>query len=229
MLSSRGVNSMRTAKSLLKSFSARYVRFVEHHGFMIILTVCVGIIAGTALWTNQPEPSVPTPTTPAMDAALAAQLQQESLQDISTPTPAPTDPPRVWQPPLTTVSVLRGFDNTRLHPSGTTGLWQLHDGIDLRCSTGEVISAMADGTVLSVSNSGLMGAAVTIDHGQGMVIEYAGMSMLAGLQTDDPVAFGQTIGFGGNGVLDEADMEPHLHLRITKNGQAMDPLTLLKP
>lgn len=220
---------MGAAKELLKGFSSRYVRFVEHHGFTIILTVCVGIIAGTALWTNQPEPSVPTPTTPAMDAALAAQLQQESLQSVSTPTPDPTETPQVWQSPLATVSVLRGFDNTRLLPSGTTGLWQLHDGIDLCCTTGEAISAMADGTVVSVSDSGLIGAAVTVDHGQGVVIEYAGMAMLAGLQAGDPVAAGQTIGFGGNGVLDEADMEPHLHLRVTKNGQAMDPLTLLKP
>lgn len=220
---------MGAAKELLKGFSSRYVKFVEHHGFTIILTVCVGIIAGTALWTNQPEPSVPTPTTPAMDAALAAQLQQESLQSVSTPTPNPTEPPLVWQSPLATVSVLREFDNTRLHPSGTTGLWQLHDGIDLRCTTGEAISAMADGTVVSVSSSGLMGAAVTVNHGQGMVIEYAGMAMLAGLQVGDPVSAGQTLGFGGNGVLDETDMEPHLHLRVTKNGQAMDPLTLLKP
>lgn len=220
---------MGTVKEMMNSFSSRYTRFVEHHGFTIMLTVCVGIIAGTALWTNQSKSSVPTPTTPATDAALAAQLQQESLQSVSTSTPAPTQPPQVWQSPLDTVSVLRGFDNTRLHPSGTTSLWQLHDGVDLRCSAGEAISAMADGTVVSVSNSGLMGAAVTVDHGQGMVIEYAGMAMQAGLQPGDPVAAGQTIGFGGNGVLDEKDMEPHLHLRVIQNGQTIDPLSLLKP
>lgn len=216
------------AKAWLKGFSSKYVRFVEHHGFTIILTVCVGVIAGTALWTNQSESVPPVPTSPAMDAALAAQLYQESLQSVGTPTPAPTEAPMVWQSPLETLSVLQGFDNTRLRPSGTTGLWRLHDGADLACTTGEVISAMADGTVVSVSSSGLMGAAVTIDHGHSIVIEYAGMAMLTGLQAGDPVATGQTIGFGGNGVMDEADMAPHLHLRVTRDGQAIDPLSLLR-
>lgn len=223
-----GVKRMGAARELLKGFSSKYVRFVEHHGFTIILTVCVGVIAGTALWTNQSESVPATPTSPAMDAALAAQLYQESLESAATPTPAPTEAPQVWQSPLATVSVLQGFDNARLHPSGTTGLWRLHDGVDLACPVGEVISAMAEGTVTSVSSGGLMGATVTIDHGHGVVIEYAGMSMLAGLQAGDPVAAGQTIGFGGNGVMDEADLEPHLHLRVTRDGQAIDPLSLLR-
>lgn len=219
---------MGAAKELLKNFSSRYVKFVEHHGFTIILAVCVAVIAGTALWTSQPESVPPTPTSPAMDAALVAQLYQESLQNAATPTPVLTEAPLVWQSPVETVSVLQGFDNTRLHPSGTTGLWRLHDGVDLACSPGEVISAMADGTIISASSGGLMGASVTIDHGQGVVIEYTGMAMLAGLQAGDPVSAGQTLGFGGNGVMDEADLEPHLHLRVTRNEQAIDPLSLLR-
>jgi len=219
---------MASIKACWKAFSARYVRFVEGQGFMIILAVCVAVIAGTALWTNQAEQLPPAPTSPAMDATAAARQLQESLRDVATPTPAPTEAPQLWQAPLESISVLRQFSGARLARSGVTGLWQLHDALDLRCETGQVIRAMADGTVLSVSAKGLMGACVTIDHGQGVTAQYAGMELHAGLRVGDPITAGQTIGFGGNGVMDESDLPPHLHLRVTKDGQAIDPLTLLR-
>lgn len=207
-----------------KRFSAWYVRFVERQGFAIILTVCVGVIAATALWADGATPAVPVPTSPVGNAAPAAQLQQESLSQVSTP--APTATPAIFQPPVETVSVLRAFDGTRLQRSGVSGLWQVHDGVDLRCATGETIVAMGDGTVLQATDKGLYGACVTIDHGGGLVAQYAGMSLHAGLQPGDPVSAGQAIGFGGNTMVDEANQEPHLHLRVTRDGQAVNPLTL---
>lgn len=209
-----------------KRFSAWYVQFVEHQGFAIILAVCVGTIAATALWANHTQEAAPTPTFPVDDAALAAQLQQESLQQAATPTPAPTAAPQVWHAPLETVSVLRSFDATRLQRFTLSGLWQLHDAVDLRCEQGAIVTAMADGTVTDVAEKGLLGACITIDHGDGILAQYAGMSLHAGLAVGDPVSAGQTIGFGGNGVVIEADQETHLHLRVTKDGQAIDPLSL---
>jgi len=218
---------MASIKSILRSFSARYVRFVEQQGFMIILMVCVAVIAGTAVWTNQPAESPPVPTPPVGDAASVAQLQQQSLAEAATPTPSPTAAPQVWQAPLETVSVLRGYDATRMARSGVTGLWQIHDAVDLRCADGDTVFAMSDGVVTAVCDKGLQGACVTIDHGKEITAHYAGMALHAGLRAGDPVEAGQIIGFAGNEVLDETDMETHLHLRVTRNDQAIDPLTLL--
>lgn len=219
---------MATIKAFWKTLSKNYVQFVERQGFMIILAVCVGVIAGTAVWTNRSDGPVPVPTPPVGNAASVAQLQQQSLQDVATPTPAPSTAPQVWQAPLETISVLRSFDAARMVQSGVTGLWQLHDAVDLRCAVGDPIRAMADGTVTAVSAKGLMGASVTIDHGQGIIAQYAGLSLHAGLREGDPVEAGQIIGFGGNEVLDESDLEPHLHLRITRDGNAIDPLSLFR-
>jgi len=219
---------MASIKGFWKNFSAKYVQFVERQGFMIILAVCVGVIAGTAVWTNRSDVPVPIPTPPVGDASSVAQLQQQSLLDVTTPTPAPSAAPQVWHSPLETVSVLRRFDAARMVQSGVTGLWQLHDAADLRCAVGDPVRAMADGTVSAVSAKGLMGASVTIDHGQDISAQYAGMSLHAGLREGDPVQAGQIIGFGGNEVLDESDLEPHLHLRVTRNGSAIDPLSLLR-
>lgn len=220
--------SFKGFKAFWKAFSARYVQFVERQGFLIILMACIGVIAGTAAWTNQTQQPAAVPTPPVGDAASVAQLQQQSLRDAATPTPAPTQAPQLWQAPLETISVLRSFDASRMVQSGVTGLWQLHDAVDLRCAAGDPIHAMADGTVTDISEKGLMGACVTIDHGEGVTAQYAGMALLAGLRKGDPVEAGQTIGFGGNGVLDESDLEPHLHLRVTRDGNAVDPLSLLR-
>lgn len=194
---------------------------------MIILTVCVGVIAGTAVWTNRTEAPFPLPTPPVGEAASVAQLQQESLKDVATPTPSPSAAPPQWQAPLETISVIRSFDAARMVQSGVTGHWQLHDAVDLRCAAGEPVRSMSDGTVTAVAAKGLMGASMTIDHDQGICAEYAGMSLHAGLREGDPVQAGQIIGFGGNTVLAETDLEPHLHLRVTRRGNAIDPLSLL--
>lgn len=216
---------MASFPSRWKKFAQGYTRFVERQGFLIIVAACVGVIAATAVWTrsaSQP-PAVPTP--PVYEAAPAAQLQQESLQSAATPTPSPTYAP--WQPPTDSLIVLQGFDAGRLKRSAVTGLWRLHDAVDLRCEVGGQIRAMADGTVAETGSKGLLGAYVTVDHGQGLHAQYAGMTMLSGLRAGDPVQAGQVLGFAGNGVVDETDLGVHLHLRVTRNGQAVDPMTLL--
>lgn len=214
-------------KGMLKRFSEGYVRFVERQGFSVILLACVGVIAGTAVWTNQPMQTTAAPTPPTIDAASAAQLMQQSLNDVTTPAPAPTATVQVWQKPLSNVSVLQSFSASRLTQSVVSGLWRLHDAVDLRCAAGDPVSAMADGVVLEVDDKGLWGASITIDHGQNLHVQYSGMSLTAGLRAGDPVSAGQTIGFGGNTVVDETDLGPHLHLRITRDGAAINPLTLL--
>ena len=124
--------------------------------------------------------------------------------------------------------MLSGFDATRLKRSAVTGLWRLHDAVDLQCEVGEQIRAMAGGEVVETGSKGLLGAYVTIDHGQGLCAQYAGMTLLAGLRAGDPVEAGQVLGFAGNGVVDETDLGVHLHLRVTREGQAIDPMSLLK-
>lgn len=218
---------MASIKAAFKSFAAKYTHFVEHQGFMVILTVCIGVIAGTAAWTNHAAAPTVMPTPPVSDAASVAQLLQQSLDQAATPTPAPTQTVPIWHAPLPEISVLRGFQASRMVQSGVTGLWQIHDGVDLRCQTGDPVYAMADGTVTAIAEKGLRGYCVTISHGQ-ITSEYAGMSLGAGLRVDDPIQAGQIIGFGGNGMMDETDMEPHLHLRILENGQAVDPIKFLK-
>lgn len=212
-----------------KQFAQGYQRFVEKQGFPIIMTVCIAVIVFSAVWSGRMEVKVPSPTPPVDQAQSAAQLQQQFLADAMTPTPPPTEKPVIWRAPLEKVKVLRGFNASRLQQSAVTGVWQLHDAVDLAADTGALVCAMGDGVVLACGEEGVKGAWVLIDHGSGVTAEYAGMSLLSALREGDPVQAGQTIGFAGNGVLNETDLAPHLHLRVTRDGQAVDPLLLFMP
>lgn len=210
-----------------RSFARRYEQFVSRQGFALLTLICVGVITASALWTRQASVPQPVPTPPVSDAASAAQLWQQSLQEASTPTPYPTQHTLSWHSPLEKVVVLRAFDGSRMVRSSVTGIWQLHDAVDLAAETGAIVRAMADGTVLQTTEEGLLGASVRISHPGGYEALYGGLSLVASIRAGDPVEAGQTIGFAGNSVLAESDMEPHLHLRITRDGKAVDPLLLI--
>ena len=74
----------------IKKARDRYIHFVEKQGFPIIVTVCVGIITATALFTRQDRAPYIAPTPPPVEHISAAQLLQQSLANAATATPVPT-------------------------------------------------------------------------------------------------------------------------------------------
>ncbi len=203
-----------------------YVQFIEKQGFPIVVTVCVAVITATAVWrTNQQEVYV-SPTPPVMEDLSAAQLIQQSLRHVATPTPAPTTALPKWQPPLDQIEVLRSFSTEEMHQSKVTGIWTVHDALDLKADRGTKIRAIADGIVTDSGNDRLYGAWLKIDHGEGIEALYAGMSLPGAFLPGDDVRMGDLIGFSGNGMAEETDLEPHLHLRVTRDGMPLDPLSL---
>ena len=217
-------------KETVRRFSRGYTQFIETHGLGLVITACVAVIAGTAVWTNERLPSAPQPPVlPTGDTVSAAELMQQSLSEASLPT-ATADPyDDRFQLPLQDLRVITSFNGTRLQQSGISGVWRLHDAVDLAAEPGGIVAAIANGTVTAVGTESICGTFLTINHGNGLSATYAGLAGHAGLLPGDPVRKGQTIGFAGNSVIDEADLPTHLHLRITRNGHAIDPVTLFNP
>ena len=211
----------------IKRMGYRYQQFIEKQGFPIIMTVCVAVIVLSAVWSDQMDNTLPTPTSPVDQAQSAARLQQESLSDAATPAPSPTTPVSEWTAPLENMSVLRSFHASRMERSEVSGMWQIHDAVDLQAEYGAPVMAIADGTVLACTQEGVLGISVSIDHGDGVTAVYACLSASSALRPGDPVDAGQTVGFIGNSMLEEAKMAPHLHLCVTRNGTAVDPLSML--
>ena len=213
-------------KTRLERLKKAWADFTEKQGFPVTVTVCVCVITWAALWTRQEASGTPLPTPSAMLDVSAAQLQQQPLRQAGTPSPLPEATPALFLPPLAEFSVLTAFSPSIMQPSGVTGIWAVHDAVDLQAEEGSPVTAMADGTVLSCGQDQLRGGWMLLDHGGSVTALYAGMSEITILAAGDAIRAGQEIGLVDDGLLAESDLPPHLHLLVTKDGKALDPLTL---
>jgi murein DD-endopeptidase MepM/ murein hydrolase activator NlpD len=100
---------------------------------------------------------------------------------------------------------------------------ELHRGLDIPAPMGTTVKAPADGTVLSVGQSGGYGLLVTVDHGYGLVTRYAHLSE-ALVEPGAQVARGQNIALTGNSGRSTG---PHLHYETILGGVAVDPMKML--
>lgn len=214
-----------------KSFREKCSRLNERYGFALLVTICIGIITGTALWTKR-EPAVFSPSvTPFSSESLSASLRmQQSLLDAATPTPLPSPsaaPSVQWHAPLSSCTILREFSLDSMSQSAETGLWGFHDGIDLGAEMGASVVSAGNGSVINTGEDMLHGCWVTAAYDGDIRITYAGMAMLAAIQTGDKLHAGQTIGFSGKGLLDEQNLGPHLHLSVEQGGKRINPRSIL--
>ena len=214
----------------MKTFAERirkaYVTLIEKQGFPLVVTVCIGVITATALWTKPTTAPTATPTPSALLEISAAQMHQQSLREAITPTPLPTEVSSPYTPPLTSYSLLTPFSTSDMRYSKVTGIWSIHDAADLQASPGSAVFAIAGGTIIACGQGKLLGGWVRIDHGEDLEALYAGLAEIGSFLAGDSVRAGEEVGRVGNGPLAESDLPPHLHLRITKDGIAVDPLAL---
>ena len=107
----------------------------------------------------------------------------------------------------------------RFHP--ILGYVRFHKGVDLAASAGTPIVAAADGRVVSAGWHGGYGRQVAIAHSDGIETTYGHMSQIAAY-AGEMVHRGQVIGYVGSSGLSTG---PHLHFEVTRNGQAVNPMT----
>ena len=97
-----------------------------------------------------------------------------------------------------------------------------HLGVDYGAPTGTPVVSVANGRVVSVTNSGGSGNMVRLRHTNGYETYYLHLSRFAeGMRSGARVVQGQTIGYVGATGLATG---PHLDYRIRKNGTFVNPL-----
>jgi murein DD-endopeptidase MepM/ murein hydrolase activator NlpD len=99
-----------------------------------------------------------------------------------------------------------------------------HNGIDIARPSGMDILASDAGTVKATGPQGGFGNRVVVDHGNGYTTLYAHLSSIS-VKPGQKLLQGQKLGVMGNtgnstGV--------HLHFEVRKNGELINPLTVLK-
>jgi murein DD-endopeptidase MepM/ murein hydrolase activator NlpD len=140
--------------------------------------------------------------------------------------------------------ITKKFDNKELQYSQKMGQWETHEGIDIACSLGTIVTASmggkvvdvikSDNTLNSLSKDGF-GDGIVVDNGNGYRTEYLNLaSDSLKLKKGDVVKVGQVLGKVGNTSLREAiDIEgSHLHFVVLKksgnNYLSVNPQQFLK-
>ena len=120
-----------------------------------------------------------------------------------------------------TVGPLTDEFGWRVHP--VYGTEAFHDGMDIGVGSGTPLAAAAGGTVVMASRYGGYGLVVRIDHGNGLMTEYAHLSQID-VSVGEEVSAGEHIGYSGNTGVSTG---PHLHFMVLLWGEPVDPLDYL--
>jgi murein DD-endopeptidase MepM/ murein hydrolase activator NlpD len=123
--------------------------------------------------------------------------------------------PNSW--PLTQ----RGFI-TREHLGRLPGE---HPGLDIAVAEGSYVRAAGAGIVIQSAEDPVYGKYVRVRHADGYETMYAHASLLF-VAVDDRVERNEVIALSGNTGTSTA---PHLHFEIRKDGEPIDPRTMMQP
>lgn len=194
-------------------------------------------VSGSAAIVEPPSaaPTVrPTVRPSESPAAASAQVTQAPPSAAPSPSaaPQPSEAPAAAPAPLVFTwpvkgAVIAGFSVEALAYSETMGDWRTHNGLDIAASLGAQVLTAANGTVSAIYEDDLMGTVVEIDHGQGLVSQYANLAATPTVAVGDEVTTGAVIGAVGQTAASESGRASHLHYALLKEGYPVDPADYL--
>lgn len=128
--------------------------------------------------------------------------------------------------PVSSMFITKDYSDGSMVYSNTMDDWRVHNGIDFADSRGQSVIAIHDGIVTDVTKDALWGTSVTIDHGNGIVAKYCGLTA-----EDVPEVGCKVEKYAVIGTIDTIPIEskdgPHLHFEITVDGKIADPLKVI--
>ena len=87
---------------------------------------------------------------------------------------------------------------------------------------------MSNGEITEVKKDSIWGVTVVLDHHNGYVTRYCGLSDGLSVQQGDMLVSGDLIGTVGDTADIESALAPHLHIEMLHNGSYIDPMAELK-
>ena len=220
--------------------------FLAGKGFYIILLLCAAAIGVSSYvifrGDDQEIPEVnaavqesETQTLPAAansndkttETTHSTESQKPTVPASSLVTPPTTEASTkpLWLQPVSG-AVSRAFSGETLVYCATLGDWRTHNGVDLACPVGTEVKAIGDGVVTDVSDEGLTGMTVTVEHIGGYTAVYANLDANAMVKKGDALTAGDVLGKVGKTMASEAADQEHLHVEVLKSGRYIDPLML---
>lgn len=124
--------------------------------------------------------------------------------------------------------IIKNYAKDNLVYSETLEEWTTHLGWDIKADKTTVVKASAIGKVKSIKNDPRYGLSIIIEHQDGYETLYSNLLSTEFVTVGEEVKQGQSIGTVGNTAAFEIADTAHLHFEITKNGENVDPSTLVK-
>ena len=208
----------------------RFSGFMKRNAMYLLILLCIASVAtvialavtgnfGSEIDLN-PDDVVDTP----IDNAPV----NPDPKPVEKPDPTPNVPtiePLTFGAPCNG-SVVLDYSGTVLVWNSTLGQYSTHLGVDFTAEDGKV-TAVADGTVSAVGYDSLKGHYIIIDHDENYQSRYYSLGEEITLQVGDDVEKGQVIGVMSTAMATENYLGNHLHLEMSKDGENIDPLTVL--
>lgn len=230
---------------------SRLNRFLNGKGFYIALGICM-IAVGVSAWSALDKVSTPPKNLTSDSSAQVVSEQtsaetevnneqsdvpdqrETSSQEKSQQSALSSAEEKVDSSPVARYfifpivgEVIKKFSTTELQYSVTFNDMRLHSGIDIKADQGTAVKSAGDGKVTEITNDPKLGYTVKIDHGNGMVGIYAGLTKSVAVEVDEVVKSGTNLGPLGT-VNNECLDASHLHLEFLKDGVSVDPLEYLE-
>ena len=166
----------------------------------------------------------------------AGKTNLESDDTVQTPkqTSSVIDEPQVEEKKeLSFISPVAGeiitdFAKDSLVYSKTLDEWTTHLGIDIKADKTSAVVSSESGTIKSIKTDPRYGLTVIISHDDGYETLYANLQTADFVREGDKVIQNQTIGTVGETASFEISDPPHLHFEMFKDGENVNPTTLMK-
>lgn len=124
--------------------------------------------------------------------------------------------------------IVRGFAKDSLVYSETLQEWIVHQAIDIKANSRDVVKAAADGTVSAIKSDPRYGLTVIIEHDGGFKTVYSNLLTAEFVVEGEQVKQGQTLGTVGSSATFEIADESHLHFEMLKDSEYVDPTIYIK-
>ncbi len=202
----------------------KWKRFWDRHGYLCVLSACLLLVAGTALWTRAPEEAAEAPSVTRYASPTPAPTPQPASVDL-TIEPAETPAPFVYP---CGGEIGMEFAADRLVYNETLGEYRTHEGVDFLGKEGDAVRAAEDGTVTRVWEDPLLGHCIEVTHRDGYITRYASLATAGLVGEGEEVACGQVLGTMGTSAALECGEGPHLHFELRRLQETLDPMKFLQ-
>lgn len=224
-----------------KEKQGAYKKFVNSKAFYPVMLCLIAALCVSIWAVNKSTKSITDTTTIAYSRAankVVTNIADERTTTLKADNEPETTEPSTYQyeanrpykgdyvMPIDGAKITKDYSNGTLVQSKTMGDYRVHSGIDFGAKAGSKVVAINSGVVEDVYTDAFWGVVAVVNHGGGMKAKYCGLENKSAVKKGTMLKKGEQIGVLSTVPCEQKD-DSHLHLEITVDDLAADPLLVM--